>query len=247
MKVCAAVLSVLVVSLSLANLCIAQETPAAAPSQPATEVAPAPAPAVAPAAATPAAATNAPAESTPTPAPAATPAAAPAATPAPTAKFLVILPENIDHQWSWFFGTDERQHVVQSAIEKALLLAGLEVVDVSAASAVFGDSANVEQLLSKDAAVQKANQLNATYVIVGSATADKASESEAYGVHVVRYNAEITAKIVHVSDGRIIGVEEASANTGGGGQMSAGREALKKAGNEIAGKLARAAKAAAGQ
>lgn len=150
-------------------------------------------------------------------------------------RFVVILPERIDNIWFWFYYTDESEHVVQSSVEKALVRAGIDVVDISAAN-VFGDG-TIEGLLGKDTAVAKARQLGADYVILGSATASKSSESVAYNVTVIRANASVTAKIVRVSDGKIMNVVDATAMEGGQAVMAAGREALKKAGKSIGDQL----------
>lgn len=181
-------------------------------------------------------------ESVPAETPAALPETAPAA-PAATAKFVVFLPERIDTSWFWFYYTEEVQHIVQSAVEKALISAGLEVVDVG--TGTFESSGNIDQVTSKDLAVSRAKQMGAAYVIVGTATADKGSSSTAYGVNVVRASADITARLVRVSDGKILAVEDASAAAGGEALRTAGKEALKVAGADIARKLAAAARTAA--
>jgi hypothetical protein len=235
MKSCAAVLIVLAISLSLASRSMAQEKPATAPTVSAPESAPA---------------SNVIPPNTEAVQPPVSAVTAPAAPPS-APRFLVMVPESINREWFWYYGTDQQQHVVQSAIEKALIRAGLDVVDISAAKVfdgakVFDATTGVELFTSDDTAVQKAKELKADYVIVGTAVADKASESVAYGVVVVRCNADITAKIVRASDGKVVAVEDASANVGGQAVMSSGRDALKQAGEEIAGKLARAAKAATG-
>ena len=166
----------------------------------------------------------------------ATPAETPAAVePTKASRFVVILPERIDNIWFWFYYTDESEHVVQSAVEKAMVRAGLDVVDISAAG-VFGEG-TIEAVLGKDTAVAKARQLGADYVILGSATASKASEGVAYNVTVIRASASVTAKIVRVSDGKIMAVVDASAMEGGQAVMAAGREALKKAGKSIGDQL----------
>ncbi|MFH0952773.1 MAG: hypothetical protein V1873_00420 [Verrucomicrobiota bacterium] len=151
-------------------------------------------------------------------------------------KIAVILPERIDHTWFWFYYTEESMPVVQAAIEKALVNAGHNVIDISSASA-FRDAVGIEQITAADTAVKKAAEMGAVYLIVGRATADNAGESTAYGLNVVRYSARVTAKIVRVSDAKVLAVEEALASTGGQGESAAGREALRQAGELIAGKL----------
>ncbi len=163
---------------------------------------------------------------------------------APTVSFVVLLPERIDHAWYWLLYSDQAQHIVQSAIEKALIRAGLDVIDVSGAPLPpFGG--DWQRMQSAAYAVTAGKQLGADYVIAGQATAVKSSQSEAYGVTVTRAQAEITAKIIRVNDGRVIEVEDASALEGGQSVQAAGQTALKKAGEQIAAKLARKAHALA--
>jgi len=161
--------------------------------------------------------------------------------PAPRAPtFVVILPERIDHDWYWILYSDTSQHIVQSAVEKALIRAGMNVIDLQTATLPsFGN--DMMQLQSIAYAVKAGRQLKADYVISGQATAVKASEGIAYGVNVVRTQAEVTAKIIRVSDGRILEVEDASMLEGGQSVQAAGQTALKKAGTQVAGKIVRTA------
>ncbi|HMO49889.1 MAG TPA: hypothetical protein PKE26_05815 [Kiritimatiellia bacterium] len=156
-------------------------------------------------------------------------------------RFVVILPERIDHIWYWMLYSDQSQHIVQSAVEKALVRAGLEVIDLNAARLpeVGGD---LKLLASMAYGLQAGRLLEADYLITGQATAVKASEGRAYGVNVIRTQAEVSARIVRISDGKIITVEDASAQEGGQSVQAAGQNALKKAGAQIAGKIARSAR-----
>jgi hypothetical protein len=165
--------------------------------------------------------------------------------PAPAAKFVVFLPEQVDAEWFWYYYSDTSQHIVQSAVEKALINAGFDVIDIgSVKNLQVGWS--IQKIASTDGAKEAAREAGATYAVVGSATAVKASEGAAYGVNVFRSNAEITAKIIRVSDGKILAMEDAGAQKGGQAQQSAGQEALKDAGGAIARKIAAAAKRVTG-
>jgi hypothetical protein len=104
------------------------------------------------------------------------------------------------------------------------------------------EQGSIEEATSTEGARAIAADAGATYAIVGTATAVKASEGTAYGVNVVRSNAEITAKIIRVGDGKVIAVEDASAQKGGQAQRAAGQEALKDAGGQIARKITAAVK-----
>lgn len=157
-----------------------------------------------------------------------------------TPKFLVILPEEVDGVWYWSYFTTESQHIVQSAVEKKLVDAGLDVVDLSTLK--MNKNGSLDSLMGTAGAVAQAKEAGAAYVIVGKATAVNGGTSVAYGVTVTRMAANLTAKIVRVSDGKVLKVVEASANEGGQGMRAAGQSALKKAGADLSSELVRAAR-----
>ncbi|NCC52595.1 MAG: hypothetical protein EOM20_15445 [Spartobacteria bacterium] len=151
-------------------------------------------------------------------------------------RIMVILPEQIDTEWYWYYYTEVTQNIVQSAIEKALVRAGYDVIDVQALN-LFGDQGDINRLWDRNYTVNKAREAQAAYVILGRATATKLSHDVAYGVNVFRSSAEITARLVRVSDGKILAVEDAGATAGGQAQKAAGQDALKDAAKTIARKL----------
>ena len=179
--------------------------------------------------------------------PAAPPAAAPAEKPAPkpAPKFLVILPEEVDGIWYWSYFTTESEHIVQSAVEKGLVEAGLDVIDLSTLK--MKSDGSLDALMNTSSAAEKAKEAGAAYVIVGKATAVNGGTSVAYGVPVARASATLTAKIVRVSDGKVLAVKDADATDGGQSIRVAGQSALKKAGSDLADALVSAAKKIAEQ
>ena len=177
-------------------------------------------------------------------APAAQPAPAAEATPAaPAPKVVVFLPEQVDTEWFWYYYSDTAQHLVQTRIEQALIRAGFEVVDLASIKKLESDG-SIDRITSNAGARELARAAGATYAIVGKATAVKASHGAAYGVTVIRSNAEITARILRISDGKVVEATEASAQKCGQAARAAGQEALKAAGDQIARKLAAALKRA---
>lgn len=164
----------------------------------------------------------------------------PTATPDPTPEnvpsVVVFLPERIDQEWFWYYFTSESQHVVQSVVEKALLDAGFTVLDISSQP----PSGTLDTVLSPDQARELAQKMGAQYMIWGKAIGDKKSDSMAYGVRVVRATATITARLVRVSDGRVLASEETSAEEGGQALRAAARDALKKAAQSMARKMTKA-------
>lgn len=169
------------------------------------------------------------------PATAAVPVAA--AEPAAAPKFVVLLPEQVDTEWFWYYYSDTAQHIAQSAVERSLINAGFDVIDMASIEKLKGNGA-ISDVTSAAGARTIAQSAGADYAIVGTATAVKGSQNEAYGVTVIRSNAEITAKILRVSDGKVLAVETASAQKGGQAARAAGQEAIKVAADQIARKLA---------
>ncbi len=151
-------------------------------------------------------------------------------------KIVVFLPEQIDTVWYWYYYTDEQQHIVQTSVEKALMKCGYDIIDLSLAD-LFSEQGTMEEVLSPRDALKKAAQLGASYAILGKASASQISRSVAYNVNVIRSGAEASAKIVRVSDGKVIAIEEASSQGGGQAQKAAAQGALKEAGARLGSKL----------
>ncbi len=156
---------------------------------------------------------------------------------------VVIIPEQIDTEWFWYYYTEISQYLVQAAVEKALMRAGFEVMD-PATLPVFQGAGAMADLLSKDSALAKARAAGAEFLVLGRATATMSSRNMAYGVTVIRSKAEATARVIRVADGQIVALEEAGAESGGQAQKAAGQEALKKTGAQLATLLVKTLKAA---
>ena len=156
------------------------------------------------------------------------------------AKFVVLLPERVDLMWCWYYYTDVRQYFVQSAVERALINAGKEIVDLTTCDA-FQAGGVITEITNPAEAIKKAAALGATYAVIGQADAVKASENIAYGVTVVRANANASARILRVKDGKMLAMEEATAQGSGQSVQSATQDALKNVGRILASKITAAA------
>ncbi len=156
---------------------------------------------------------------------------------APT--FVVFIPEQIDTIWYWYYYTEERQSIVQSAVEKALVRAGYDIIDLSIAFA-FRETGSLSDNTSQAGALRMARELGATYAIVGRASAVQSSRNVAYGVNVVRSGADASAKLVRVADGKVMAVEDAAGQSGGQAQKAAAQGALREVGQRLAKQLLRA-------
>lgn len=156
------------------------------------------------------------------------------APPAAAARIAIFMPEQVDGDWYWFDAGAGQQHLTQTAFEKAFVQAGFDILDV----ANIGGRISFDELMSPKTAAAKGRELGADYVVAGKATASKASEGTAYGVGVVRARAEITARLVRISDGKVLAVEDGSAEAGGQAVKAASQDALKKAAPSVARRLA---------
>lgn len=158
-------------------------------------------------------------------------------------RIAVIVPERIDVEWYWYHYTTESQHVVQSAIESALLSKGFDLVDVTALSTLAGPE-GLRQVTNQAASKKLAAELGATHLVTGTASASQAGASTAYGVGIHRYTADVALRVVQIADGKVITTAEATETLGAEARRAAARKALKEAGRKaarsIAAKLERA-------
>lgn len=155
-------------------------------------------------------------------------------------RFIVIIPEQIDTEWFWYYYTEVSQNIVQAAVEKALVKKGVDVVDLATVS-MFSSPGTVEGILNKADALNAAKASGATHLVLGKATAVMQGHSVAYGLEVIRSKAQASVKIIRVSDGKVLEMEDASAEEGGQVQKATGQAALETVGKDLGKKVARAA------
>ena len=148
--------------------------------------------------------------------------------------FVVVLPEKVGEETYLGVGGDQTQHLVQSEIEKALIRKKLEVKDVAGLEPSVEGGLSWQTLTVKEGALTVARAAEADYLIYGQATAVKAGSGQAYGVKAVRARADVTARLVRVSDGKILDIFESDATEGNQAFGIAAKDALKVAGKAIA-------------
>lgn len=230
------------VFMACASTAIFAQEPPAAEAPAAVEAAPTPAPEAAPAE-VPAPEAQPAAEPAPaaveTPAAEAAPAPAPAAEAAPI-KYVVFMPERVDMMWFWYYYTDIQQHFVQSAVEKALVNGGKEIIDLSISDA-FNDNGSITEVTNPAEAIKKAKGLGATFAVIGQADAVKAGQSVAYNVPVYRSNANASFKIIRVKDGKMLAMEDATAQGSSQSEQAANQAALQAVASKIAARIMAAA------
>ena len=159
-------------------------------------------------------------------------------------RFLVIIPEQIDTEWFWYYYTEVSQNIVQAAVENALVKKGLDVVDLATVS-MFSNPGSVEGVLNKNEALNAAKASGATHLVLGKAGAVMQGRSIAYGMEVIRSKATASVKLIRVSDGKVLDILDAAAEEGGQVQKATGQAALETAAKDLGKKVARAAEKAA--
>jgi len=147
--------------------------------------------------------------------------------------FVVVLPEKVGEDTYLPTGTENIQHIVQAQIEKALIRKGLDVEDVEGLEPTVEGGLSWQTLTVKEGALTIARAVEADYLIYGQATAARAGTGSAYGVTSVRARADVTARLVRVSDGKILDVFEQDATEGNQAFGIAAKDALKSAGKSI--------------
>ncbi len=76
----------------------------------------------------------------------------------------------------------------------------------------------------------------------GKGTAVRAGTNAAYGIQVHRSAADIAVKVIRVSDGKVLAVEDVMETAGGEAQPTSARKALRGGGKKIAAQVVRALK-----
>lgn len=155
---------------------------------------------------------------------------------AATKLVLLISEQNIEGPQKAWWASEIDLSTIEAAIAGKLLEQGYEILEPQALSEVIQkDKAFRVVKLSDKNSVKLGNFANANYVIVGKAVASA-------GGKVIQSNmlscfANVSAKIIRVSDNKIIAYIDAAGNSAHLDVVSGGREALAKAGDILAQKI----------
>lgn len=155
-------------------------------------------------------------------------------------RFVVVLPEKVGEETVLPVGNENIQHVVQAEIERSLIRKGLEVIDIAGLEPVIEGGLSWQTLTVKEGALTLARAAKADYLIYGQATASRAGSGSAYGVTAVRAQADVSARLVRVSDGKILNVFQSEALEGNQAFGIAAKDSLKSAGKKVAAEVSQA-------
>ncbi len=150
---------------------------------------------------------------------------------------VVVLPEQIGEEQA-LGGNNSSRMLVQAEVEKALIRSKYRVIDVNSLSPQVEGSGGIWSVVTvQDSALKLAKEAGADYLVHGKASAVKAGSGSAYGISMVQSQADVTARLIRVSDGEILTVITAEALEGNQSFGIAAKEALKKAGKDTGRKL----------
>lgn len=149
---------------------------------------------------------------------------------------LLISEQNIESPQRSWWASEVDLSVTEARVAQKLIEAGFEVLEPSALSKVVQQDKAFRMVdIQESKSIKLGNLAKADYVIVGKAVASS-------GGNVPQSNmrscfANITAKVIDVESGKVIGYVDASGSSAHMDVISGGREALVNAAEDLAQKI----------
>ncbi|MFA5116346.1 MAG: hypothetical protein WC486_03600 [Candidatus Omnitrophota bacterium] len=155
---------------------------------------------------------------------------------AKTTFLLMVAEQNIESPQKAWWMSDVNLSTVESALARKLLESGYEILEPSVISGqVKADRAFERADLQDTDTVKLGKNLNADYVVLGKAVASAGGNVPQSSMRSCFAN--VTAKVIRVSDGKVIAYLDAAGSTIHTDVITGGREALANAGQDLAGKV----------
>lgn len=153
-----------------------------------------------------------------------------------TTFLLMVAEQNIESPQKAWWMSDVNLSTVESALARKLLESGYEILEPSVISGqVKADRAFERADLQDTDTVKLGKNLNADYVVLGKAVASAGGNVPQSSMRSCFAN--VTAKVIRVSDGKVIAYLDAAGSTIHTDVITGGREALANAGQDLAGKV----------
>ncbi|MDY6941498.1 MAG: hypothetical protein SVU69_00625 [Pseudomonadota bacterium] len=156
-------------------------------------------------------------------------------------KILILMAEqNVQGEYlAWWTGhtrTEVDLSVVEGVLAQGLTEAGFDVIDPSVLEELRVEKAYKTVSLGVDEAVSVAQNYGADMVLFGQAVA-KATPSQIAGTRMMSAFANISAKLVRISDRKVLGYFSASGDALHIDSLTGGREALEEGGQQLLAKF----------
>ena len=149
---------------------------------------------------------------------------------------LLIAEQNIEGPQHAWWASEIDLSTTESALANKLIESGYEVLEPSAMNKIIKKDRAFRVLgLSDATSVKIGNLSRAKYVVVGKAIASAGANVPQSSMRSCFAN--VTAKLIRVKDGSVLAYLDASGTSAHMDVVTGGKEALSKAGNNLAQKL----------
>lgn len=171
----------------------------------------------------------------------------PAATTVPVVTPIVVKPkiilliseQNIEGPQRAWWASEIDLSTVEMSLASKLLQSGYEVLEPSVLNKVIKKDSAFKQVSLKDSdSIELAKLAGVDYVVLGKAIASAGGNIPQSNMRSAFAN--VTAKLIKVADGKVIAYLDASGNSAHMDVITGGREALTKAGSDLAIKIVNA-------
>ncbi len=153
-----------------------------------------------------------------------------------TTFLLMIAEQNIESPQKAWWMSDVNLSTVESAVARKLLENGYDVLEPSVISGQVRADRAFERADIQDAdTVKLGKNLKADYVVLGKAVASAGGNVPQSTMRSCFAN--VTAKVIHVPDGKVVAYLDAAGSTVHTDVITGGREALSNAGQDLAAKV----------
>jgi hypothetical protein len=153
-----------------------------------------------------------------------------------TTFLLMVAEQNIESPQKAWWMSDVNLSTVESALARKLLESGYDVLEPSVISGkVKADRAFERADIQDTDTIKLGKNLKADYVVLGKAVASAGGNVPQSSMRSCYAN--VTAKVIRVSDGKVVAYLDAAGSTVHTDVITGGREALANAGQDLAAKV----------
>ncbi len=149
---------------------------------------------------------------------------------------LLIAEQNIQGLQRAWWASEIDLSTTETTVAKKLIESGFEVLEPSSLTKIIEkDKAFRLVNLSEAKSIKLGNLSKADYVVLGKAVVS--SGGKVPQSNMISCFANVTAKVIHVKDGKVIAYLDASGNSAHLDVVTGGREALNNAAQDLAAKI----------
>ena len=149
---------------------------------------------------------------------------------------LLIAEQNIQGPQRAWWASEIDLSTTEARVAKKLIESDFEIIEPSILTKVIKEDKAFRLVnLSETESIKLGNLSKADYVVLGKAVAS--SGGKVPQSNMISCFANVTAKVIHVKDGKVIAYLDASGNSAHLDVVTGGREALNNAAEDLAAKI----------